>query len=136
MSLQGAMYEELKADAGVSALVGARIYPVTAPQEADLPLLTLQRIDRPRERHQGGDAKLPHPRIQVNCWAETEIGADQLAEAVRGCLDEFSGVMGGREQVELCHLEDDSQEYVPPTDGSEQGTHGVRMDFIIWYREP
>ncbi len=137
MSLQGAMYEELRLNAAVAALVASRIYPVVAPQETDLPYLTIQRIDRPRERHQGGDAKLPHPRIQIDCWAATEFAADQLAEALRGVLDEFSGPLGGgREHVEHCYLEDDRQEYVPPTDGSEQGTHRVSMDFIVWYREP
>ena len=43
------IYAKLIADAGVAALVGTRIYPVIAPQDAVYPLITYSAVYTPAE---------------------------------------------------------------------------------------
>jgi hypothetical protein len=89
----------------VAALVGTRIYPEQAPDEADLPLIvytvkTADGVD--------GDAPVVRCTVTANCYAATDDDADALGAAVRAVLNEYAGAATG---VRL-HL-------APPPDYSE-----------------
>lgn len=139
MSIQAALYYHLTNNAGVSALVVARVYPAGGvPSSADRPYLTYQKISNVHERHSGGGSGFAHPRIQVDCWADTLGGADELYEAVRSALDNYSGSMGevgDTVSVSGVFLDGDTESFFPATDASEKGLYRVSMDFIIWHRE-
>lgn len=99
------VYAALAADVTVAALVGTRIYPEQAPDEADLPLVvyTVKAADG-----MDGDAPVVRCSVTANCYAATDAAADALGTAVRAVLEEYAGSGGG---VRL-HL-------APPPDYSE-----------------
>lgn len=81
------VYTQLAADAGVSALVGTRIYPRRLPQSPTVPAITYQRIS---SGPQLGTTSLRRSRYQLNCWDLTPDGVQALADVVKGALEEHS----------------------------------------------
>ncbi|WP_292366074.1 MULTISPECIES: DUF3168 domain-containing protein [unclassified Methanoculleus] len=59
----------LAANAGVTALVGQRIYPDRLPTEPTLPALTYSLISEVLDAHISGDRRA---RVQVSCWDDPE----------------------------------------------------------------
>lgn len=72
----------LLSDPDVSRAVSSRIYPMTAPETASLPLITYQRISESSD----ADLLTHTTRIQADCYGQTYDGALQLAESVRRAL--------------------------------------------------
>ncbi len=128
MVIEEALYSHLAADAGVSALVGDRIYPTLAPQEAELPYLVYQRVSGPRVRSHGGPSGLAHPRFQITGAAETYPSLRAVMNAVRAALDGFKGTMGGTGGVEV------GGAFVENELDSEE-TFVSRLDIVLWHRE-
>lgn len=82
------IYAALAADSTLAALVSTRIYPETAPDEADLPLVVY--TVRAGESIEGSAAMRPCT-ITANCYAESDSDAESVGNAVRDVLDEFDG---------------------------------------------
>lgn len=62
----------LKAHAGLSALVGARVYPAVLPEQQPLPAVVFHRISAVREHAFGlGDPPAASVRFQFDCWGDT-----------------------------------------------------------------
>jgi hypothetical protein len=81
----------LAADAGVSALVSARIYPDVPAESTVLPCIVYRRISGPRVQILSGPNGLAHPRFEFNCLATSKGGAKTVADAVRAALDGHRG---------------------------------------------
>lgn len=126
--IEEALYTHLTTHAGLTALVGDRVYPLALPGGVTLPAVTYQRISGPRERSHDG-RRLAHPRYQVTVWAETYLAARAVAEQVRLALDGFVGQLGGTVQATAL-LEDDRELRDPQTTWVQ-----VPIDFTIWYGE-
>jgi len=126
MVIEEALYSHLAADGGVSALVGNRIYPIEAPQQAALPYLVYQRVSGPRVRSHSGPSGLASPRFQITGAAETYPSLRALMNAVRVALDGFRGTMGGGVEVGAAFVENelDSEE-----------TSVSRLDVVLWHKE-
>jgi len=85
MSTEQTLYSTLKNDAGVSALVGTRIYPLLLPQNPTYPAITYQRIStRPVMTRTGNG--LDFVRMQIDCYADSYSGVKALAAAVEAAL--------------------------------------------------
>lgn len=95
MTLGSALRAHLLADAAISAVVAARIYPLRLPQPkkdaVNLPAIVLQRISTVRYAHLRGAEALARPRLQVDCWATTHDAATSLGTLVRQRLNGFAG---------------------------------------------
>ena len=78
----------LRLNAGVSALVSTRIYPVVLPQNVDFPAIAFRRIQRDQvERLEPRSSSgLARSRFRLFSTATTYLQAIQVAEAVRLCL--------------------------------------------------
>lgn len=128
MVIEEALYEHLKTNAGVSALVGSRIYPIEAPQEATQPYIVYQRISGPRLRSHGGPSGLAHPRFQFTGVAATYPSLRSVMNALRAAFDGFRGVMGGGGGVDVggCFVENEID--------SEEGFVS-RLDVVVWHKE-
>jgi hypothetical protein len=139
MSAQRFIYQHLKENGKVSAIVGDRIYPLGEVDETvKPPYVTFQRISNVHERHLNGGTGLAHPRWEINVWARGALENDNLAEAIREAMDNFSGDVdtgAGTFDVRSVFLEDDEQDFEPSFDGSGRGVWRTRMDFIIWHGE-
>ena len=130
-----AVYTLLKNAAAVSTLVGARIYPLAAPQNPTYPLITYQRISGPRWTTMDGPTGMAQPRIQVDAFATTYAGAKALATAIRTTLDGHRGtvtVTGGTVRVGGIRLETDQDLYEADVNPK---LYRVQMDFMVTHDE-
>lgn len=82
------IYAALAADSTLGALVSTRIYPETAPDEADLPLVVY--TVRAGESIEGS-AAMQTATITANCYAASDATAESVASAVHDVLDGFDG---------------------------------------------
>lgn len=125
MSAEGALYSILTGDAGVAALVGARVYPATAPATASLPLCVYHTISRLAVRSVGSAVTVWQTRIQVTCYGSSYAQSKAVADAVRDALDLTTGtwdgtrILGARVDLEV-------DLYDPEID-----RHGVAVDVIL-----
>lgn len=96
MNTEESLYAELAAHAGVAALVGTRIYPVSLPQTPTLPAVTYRLVSQPTDHvftETASDVKMANFRIQ--CWDTSYKAAGTLGTQVEAALDAFAGVLGG-----------------------------------------
>lgn len=137
MSLQAALYDELKNNAGVSAIVSTRIYPGVADDDASTPYITFTRISAERLHHMMATSGRARTTIQINSWDDNAKGAHELSDAIREGLDHFDGTLGSAQTatVQLAKLENERDQYEAPIDGSEVGVHSVQQDWAFWHSE-
>jgi hypothetical protein len=76
------LYTVLSTAAGVTAIVGNRIYPDKLPQTPVYPAVVYQGIAGMRENDLKGYAGLENPLMQVDAWATTKAGAAVLTDAI------------------------------------------------------
>ncbi len=81
----------LTASAPVSAIVGARIYPVELPQAPTLPAIVLTPVQTSDERTLQGHARYPVSEVVVDVCAASFAAADDLAEKVKDALQDYRG---------------------------------------------
>ena len=84
----------LIANAGLTALIGTRIYPSVLPQTPTLPAVVYQTISDVREMLHDGPQGLPVARIQYDCWGVSYTSARNTANALRTAADGYRGAMG------------------------------------------
>jgi len=129
------MVARLKGLTAVSDLVGAKIYPMKAPQKVALPYVTYQQISRVPANHAMGTTSTNFQRIQVDCWASSYDGAQALAAAVRGDEAESSptglaGWIDGNSQV--WHLQNEMDDIEPITVGRDEfEAHRVIQEYFV-----
>lgn len=134
MTIEAAVYSRLSAVAGVTALVGTRIYPVQAPQTATKPYIVFRVVNESHEHHMAGAAGLAAPRVQLDIYATTSLAAAQAGEAVRLALQGWRGVAGGV-QVRNSHLENRLTFADSQSDGTDVPSFRVTMDFLMTHAE-
>lgn len=94
--LASAIYQRLAGHAPLAALVGTKIYPSRAPDEAALPYVThmdMAALDQARDL--GGAGGLAQARVQVDAWAATATEAKRIGDAVQAALEDFTGTVAG-----------------------------------------
>ena len=135
MSVLTAIYAHLAADTDVIALTSTRIYPHEAPSSATLPYITFYQISGPHAHHLTAAAGMTEPRIQIDCWADSALGAETLADKVRLAMDGFRGTMSST-TVRMCHLDDEGMDFFDKAQSArEGGIFRKRLDFLIWHTE-
>lgn len=134
MSLQTSLKAFLSADAGVSALVGSRIYPLVIPDQVyDAATLrpclvyAIQSVDRTKTFC--GTVALQRVTVSVDCYAKVYVDAHALATAVETALLDFVGPMG---DVTISDIA--SENKFDLTD-LEPGLFRVALSFVVWYAE-
>jgi hypothetical protein len=145
MSFATSLCAALKGNAGVSAIVGTKVYrEVTSPGNAvSAPYIDVG-IDggRGHNRHFAGVGRLMHSFGVIRCVELTAISADALAARVRLALDGFIGSIDGLLgngantcDVRRISLDGPYDILIGPTDGSSEGIHARVFDFEAWYNE-
>lgn len=76
------IYTQLLAQLAGATAAGARIYPLTAPDDVDKPYITYQRISANSENVLSGSTGLINTRMQLDMYADTYVAAQALADAV------------------------------------------------------
>ena len=86
MSIQSDIYAALGQYAGLSAMIGARIYWDVADQEASAPYVVLQEISVVPQNGLDGHNSLDLDRIQATSWARSRTQARMVNEQVRAAM--------------------------------------------------
>ena len=113
----------LREDAGLSALVGNKVFALVIPQGTKLPCITFQRIGGMPANTLSGHSGLEEIDLQIDVWARDYDEAKAIAKAVRAAMSP-SG-------PQFCaHLIEDQDLY-------EDGTNYFRvsMEFKVWFLE-
>ncbi len=127
--VEKAIVAVLKANAALTALVSTRVYPIQAPQNVTAPYVTLFRVSADRESAMGADIGIVRARVQVNSWGTTYADAKNVAEAVRGALQRYSGTSASIQVLDVFLLSE--QDLHEP----EVPMYHVATDVEAIYRE-
>jgi hypothetical protein len=88
LSIEDTLFTALTTNAGLSALISARLYPDERPQGAVNPCIVYQRVSTPRVQVLGSTqaVAVSRPRFQFSCWALTKAEARSVCAALRTAL--------------------------------------------------
>ena len=113
----------LREDAGLSALVGSKVFPLAIPAGNYLPCVTFQRLGGRPANTLAGPSGLEEIDLQIDVWARDYDEAKAIAKAVRSAMPPS----GPRFSA---HLIEDQDLY-------EDGTNYLRvsMEFNVWFLE-
>jgi hypothetical protein len=119
------LYQLLKADATVAALVAGRIYPLRLGQGALLPAIAYQKISDPSTGSLRA-CDLPRvARVQISLFTKSYAQLDELDAAVQAALDESARLLKGLPITPLATIayldghdlfEDPTEVFFRPTD--------------------
>ncbi|MGB9780621.1 DUF3168 domain-containing protein [Caldanaerobacter sp.] len=93
MMLEQAIYGYVSTHAGVTALVGNRIYPLLLPQNPTYPAIVYSRVSRIYEKDLSGTV-WNQSRIQFSCYAKKYSEAKAVAEQLRSAFRDYRGKIG------------------------------------------
>jgi len=90
-----AIYSILTSDSDINAIVGTRVYPQIAAQEAAFPFVVyvLQNIDPSDTK--SGVSTLDEVRYDIIVASESYAEASDLTNKIRTALDRYSGTVSG-----------------------------------------
>lgn len=119
-------------EATVSAIVGSRVYVTRAPQQAAYPHIIITQMGTEENKSLDQTSGLRFITFDIDCKAQTSVGAETLANAVRTFIDDYTGTAGSF-TVGAVLLGGESDDYESPTDGSDKGVYVVTLDVQIQY---
>lgn len=137
MTIEQALITFLKAQAGLTNLVGARIFARDdLPQNVGYPALSISRITTEVPHAMGADPKLDIPLFQFDIWGEMGKGRMPVLDVstqLKLALRDFTGIMGGAGgvTVERAFYDD---ELDLPAEPATKTLHRM-LQFEIPYRE-
>ena len=113
----------LREDAGLSALVGSKVFALIIPQGTKLPCITFQRIGGMPANTLSGYSGLEEIDLQIDVWARDYDEAKAVAKAVRAAMPPSGPQFSA-------HLIEDQDLY-------EDGTNYFRvsMEYTVWFLE-
>jgi len=120
------------AQTGVSAIVGARVFPVRIPSEVwdsatKKPCLAYSVLDVARSQTFCETIPLQNDSVTVNCYARTYDDCQNLANAIKGVID-FRGLVGQTKfKAVFLETESDSLDIEP-------GLYLRILTFAVWNR--
>lgn len=132
MTMPADLVAVIEANAGVTAIVGDRIYPLIVPPQAlagddRRPCLVYATTSVSRDLTFCATSALKAERFSVDCYAASYDGAKALAEAVIAALVDYSGVSGGS-TISAVHLENE----IDLMD-LEPGLYRRLLSFVVWH---
>lgn len=89
------LFTLLSNNAGVSALVATRVYPLSLPQNAVFPCISYEFEEQQEQSDYDGQGDFGDVEIQINNWADEYDDALSLAAAVKTALKNFTGNLDG-----------------------------------------
>lgn len=86
MSIETDVYAALSGAAGVTALIGTRIYPNVRPQDSDVPCVVFDRSGTEVIQSIHGPILATIARVDVTAVSATRAQCESIADAVVGAL--------------------------------------------------
>jgi hypothetical protein len=123
----------LSSEATITAISGTRVYVQRAPQNAAFPhIIITQMSSEENTTLDGGSGQLRFVDFDIDCKAKSSVTAESLGNAVRTYIDDYSGTAGSY-TIGAVLINDESDDYEPPQDGSDVGVFVVTLDLTIHY---
>jgi hypothetical protein len=130
MTIEQAFRQALVTNAGVSALLAQRVYPLIAPETAAKPFVVYTMLNKDPLTALSGALVTTQATVEVDCVATTYLGSKALADAVRSALAAWTG--GTSPSVTSCTIDKDMDALEFPVSG-DGITYHVVQDYTIWY---
>lgn len=130
MTIEAALYSYLSTYAGLTALIGLRIYPVDITQDAEMPAVAYQLVDDLPVHSGGADLIVHAARFQFSCWGTTYLNACAVAVQIKAALQDYSGTMGGSGGVKI---QRSFLEMTTDLFDEEMRRCGRACDFVLWH---
>lgn len=123
----------LSSEATITAISGTRVYVQRAPQNAAFPHIIITQMSSDENGTlDGGSGQLRFLDFDIDCKAKSSVTAESLGNAVRTYIDDYSGT-AGTFTIGAVLMNDESDDYEPPQDGSDVGVFVVTLDVTIHY---
>lgn len=123
----------LSAEGTITAICSTRVYVNRAPQNATFPhIIITQMSSEENTTLDGASGQLRFLDFDIDCKAKSSVTAESLANAVRTYIDDYSGTAGSY-TIGAVLMNDESDDYEPPQDGSDVGVFVVTLDLTIQY---
>jgi Protein of unknown function (DUF3168) len=119
------------AHAGLTALVGTRVYPVRLPPGAMYPAVTYFRLPGENFHAHGADVDIVKVRLQVSAWAGSYLTARAVAAQVKAAFSRWRETIAGVEVLDSLQEDGDGIDLYE----EEAQVHHVAQDFDVFYRE-
>ena len=126
--IHDAIYDILKNDSAVAALVVERIYPTLIPLDTDLPAISFNQISEFPINALTNDTDILKTRFQFDCIANTFDQAKAIGSAVIAVLQRYSGTAATIVVIDIEY--NNRVDFQEPTSDQFRDT----LDFIITYR--
>ena len=132
MLIEQALYTYLSTYAGLTALIGTRIYPNTIPQNGTLPAVAYTKVSGYRYHSLGGDTGEASPVYQFSVFGSSYSSVKAVTEKIRDALQNYTGLMGGASGVTVKAVLMMSQ-----SDGYDQDVNEYYdiTEYQIFYKE-
>lgn len=127
-----AIYERLSTYTAVSDLVGDRIYPTKAPQDAELPCIIQRRFGGQSPKTQAGACSITDAQHEIDILATSPSQALAVADAVRNAMDGLRSVEIGSTYVRSAHLTNETDSSIL-FQGTENERYLISQDWDFWY---
>lgn len=104
--LESGLREQLLTIAGVTAVIGQRLYPVLAPVDlSNYPCATMQTASyTPNYTATPGSTGLAQKRIVLNVYSANYADVRTVIEAIRAAMSGFQGALPDGSIVQLCRI--------------------------------
>lgn len=132
MSIEASLFSKLSGDARITSIVGQKISPHVAKRDSELPYITFQRLDSEGVQHMLRPSALVEELFQFDCYSDSSVQVDAMAEALRDIMDGLRGTIG-TDEVRRITLQDRRDFVTPENQGAEEYVFRASMDFSIWY---
>jgi hypothetical protein len=129
-NFEESLFSALTNDAGVSALVSARVYPMSLPQKPTYPAISYQVIADEEHPAMSVNVDTRTVRVQVSCWATSYSGVKSLANAVKSALDRRTGTTAS--VLWKCSFKESEVDIFEPEVG-EKGIFQKAQDYRVSY---
>ena len=127
-----ALIKRLKADSGVSSLVGSRITPRRLAVQSAYPALIVHKISENKTFEHSGDISVIQTRIQIDCIGSKDADVESMKDAVITNLHLYQGIVDGCD-VHLCYLDNEGDLF--EDEFFEEDEYIGNLDFIIIWRK-
>lgn len=122
----------LSGESTISTLVGARVYINAAKQGAAFPYIVLTQMGSDENQTLDGSTGVRSVEFDVDCKSKKSVQAETLGDAVRVFIENYTGAAGSQ-TINAVHLNSETSEIEPPTDGSDTPVHVVLLDITVQY---
>ncbi len=124
MYVEQALNTHLLAQSGLTALIGEKIYYLTAPQDVEEPYIVMTQVDAPAESSLTGTLGLTKHRFQFSIFSETLYAARLIRDQLHAALH------GKHEVIQTLYLtilyENELEMYE-----TETGIYHLAVDYIV-----